>query len=61
MSPRSEQRARTARRLASLAVVFALAAGCAQTRQLRGEPAQTGFLGDYSKLAPGGDDRAKLV
>lgn len=36
-------------------------ASCAGTRQTRSTPVESGFLSDYSKLAPGGDDRAQLL
>ncbi len=42
-------------------VVALCATSCATTRQLREEPEKSGFLGDYSQLEPGGDDRARLV
>jgi hypothetical protein len=49
-------------RLALFAVLpLAFALGCAGTRQTREIPAESGFLSDYSKLAPGGDDQAQLV
>ena len=38
-----------------------LALGCAGTRQVRSEAVESGFLSDYSKLEPGGDDRAQLL
>jgi hypothetical protein len=51
--------------LRRLALAFALLSlttlACAGTRQTRGTPAESGFLSDYSKLAPGGDDRAQLL
>jgi hypothetical protein len=34
---------------------------CAGTRQTRSTPVESGFLSDYSKLAPGGEDRAQLL
>lgn len=37
-----------------------LAAGCAATRQPRGEVKPSGFLKDYSRLTPGEDGQAKL-
>ena len=48
---------------ATLALVLLLlfALSCAGTRQTRGKPAESGFLSDYSKLQPGGDDRAQLL
>lgn len=42
-------------------LLLASALACAGTRQLREAPPESGFLSDYSKLAPGGDDRAKLL
>ena len=42
-------------------LLIAVTLACAGTRQTRGEPEHSGFLSDYSKLAPGGDDRAKLL
>jgi hypothetical protein len=42
-------------------LALAFGAGCAGSRQLRGGTEESGFLGDYSQLQPGGDDRAKLV
>jgi hypothetical protein len=44
-----------------LSIGLALALGCAGTRQTRAKPVESGFLSDYSKLAPGGEDRAQLV
>lgn len=48
-----------------LVVLTALSIGltlaCAGTRQTREKPIESGFLSDYSKLAPGGDDQAQLV
>ena len=43
--------------------VIGLAVACAGTRQTREDLAksESGFLSDYSKLAPGGDDRARLL
>lgn len=38
-----------------------LGLACAGTRQTREKPVESGFLSDYSKLAPGGEDRAQLV
>lgn len=37
-----------------------LLAGCAATRQSRGEAKTSGFMSDYSILTAGGDDQAKL-
>lgn len=37
-----------------------LLAGCAATRQTRGEVKTSGFLADYSILEKGGDDQARL-
>lgn len=49
-------------RLALLVVLsIGLTLACAGTRQTRSEAVESGFLSDYSKLAPGGDDRARLV
>jgi hypothetical protein len=45
----------------SLTLLAVLALGCAGTRQTRSEAVESGFLSDYSKLEPGGDDRAQLV
>jgi Protein of unknown function (DUF3313) len=45
---------------ASLLLILA-AAGCAASRQPRGEVAESGFLGNYSQLRPGEDGQAKLV
>jgi hypothetical protein len=45
--------------LVLLAIAFALA--CAGTRQTRSDAVESGFLSDYSKLAPGGKDRAQLL
>ena len=44
-----------------VALTLGLALACAGTRQTRETPVESGFLSDYSKLAPGGDDRAQLV
>jgi hypothetical protein len=38
-----------------------LALACAGTRQTREKPVESGFLSDYSKLAPGGAGQAQLV
>ena len=54
-------RARSPRVVVSAALALALVAGCAGSRQPRGTPGESGFLGDYSQLQPGGDDRARLV
>jgi len=55
----------TVGRLVPFAVLLILgvALGCAGTRQTRADPVkyESGFLSDYSKLEPGGDDRARLV
>ena len=49
-------------RHALLAVLsIALSVACAGTRQTREKPIESGFLSDYSKLQPGGDDRARLL
>jgi hypothetical protein len=49
-------------RIGVLAVLsIGLTLACAGTRQTREKPVESGFLSDYSKLAPGGDDRAQLV
>jgi hypothetical protein len=45
----------------ALALLSLTALACAGTRQTRETPAESGFLSDYSKLAPGGDDRAQLL
>lgn len=47
----------------TLVFVCALAAAlaCAGTRQTRGDAVKSGFLSDYSKLQPGGKDRAQLL
>ena len=48
----------------SILVVISLLAfvnACAGTRQTRGEAVESGFLSDYSKLQPGGKDRAQLL
>lgn len=54
-----------ARRLGRLVIAFLLlatiVAGCATTRQPRGAPETSGFLGDYSMLEPGTGDQAGLV
>lgn len=50
-----------ARLLLILTLPVVLALGCAGTRQTREKPVESGFLSDYSKLEPGGDDRAQLV
>jgi hypothetical protein len=52
-----------ARPLLPVLVLLALALACAGTRQSRSDLAksESGFLSDYSKLAPGGDDRARLL
>jgi hypothetical protein len=47
--------------LVALVISCVLGFGCAGTRQVRSKPVESGFLSDYSKLAPGGDDRAQLV
>jgi hypothetical protein len=52
---------RLSRFLACGVLALAFVTGCAGSRQLRGAPEESGFLGDYSQLQPGGDDRAKLV
>jgi hypothetical protein len=44
-----------------VALSIGLTLACAGTRQTREKPVESGFLSDYSKLAPGGDDRARLV
>src|SRR5688572_8380943 len=45
-----------------LSLLLALAAiGCGTTRQPRGVPDESGFLGDYSMLKPGEGDQAGLV
>jgi hypothetical protein len=48
-------------RLALLLLGIALALACAGTRQTRSDAFESGFLSDYSKLAPGGKDRAQLL
>jgi hypothetical protein len=51
-------------RLRSVAAILAcalLAVACAGTRQTRSEPTESGFLSDYTKLKPGGEDRAQLL
>jgi hypothetical protein len=49
-------------RIVVLAVLsIGLALACAGTRQTRDEAVESGFLSDYSKLTPGGDDQAQLV
>jgi hypothetical protein len=48
-------------RAALLALVGAAALACAGTRQPRAEAASSGFLGDYSMLAPGKEGEAQLV
>jgi len=45
---------------ASLLLILTLAA-CAASRQPRGIPEESGFLGNYSQLEPGKDDQAALV
>jgi hypothetical protein len=48
----------------SCVLVVALLAcmlACAGTRQTRSDAVESGFLSDYSKLQPGGEDRAQLV
>jgi len=45
----------------ALALLSLTTLACAGTRQTRETPAESGFLSDYSKLAPGGDDRAQLL
>lgn len=47
--------------IAGLLALALCATACATTRELRGEPEKSGFLGDYSQLAPGGDEQARLV
>ena len=55
--------------LATVLILISLTAGCAttappQSNIVTGErpvPAQSGFLGDYSQLKPGGKDQAALV
>jgi len=42
-------------------VAAALLTGCATTRQSRGVGAESGFLGDYSDLQPGGKDEPQLI
>jgi hypothetical protein len=42
-------------------LLLALAAGCAATREPRGEVERSGFLGSYADLKPGGEGQAKLV
>jgi hypothetical protein len=44
----------------SAMIAVALASSCTSTSRLRNTEV-TGFLGDYSKLAPGGADKAQLV
>ncbi len=46
-------------RTAAVMISVALFAGCAATGMKTVE--KSGFLGDYSQLSPGGDDRAALV
>jgi hypothetical protein len=53
---------RTDARLALLvALSLGLTLACAGTRQTREKPVESGFLSDYSKLQPVGEDRAQLV
>lgn len=47
--------------LFALTIVGAMALACAGTRQPRSEAAPSGFLGDYSMLAPGKEGEAQLV
>jgi hypothetical protein len=52
----------TQSRLTLLVVLsIGLTLACAGTRQTREKPVESGFLSDYTKLAPGGDDRAQLA
>jgi hypothetical protein len=44
-----------------LVCALGLTLACAGTRQTRGDAVESGFLSDYSKLAPGGKDRAQLL
>ncbi len=53
-------RPRCVRRAAVLGILLAVA-GCATTRQPRGVPQESGFLGDYSMLRPGKGDEAGLI
>lgn len=48
-------------RLAMALFSIGLLAACAGTREVRSKPAESGFLSDYTKLRPGGDDQAQLV
>ena len=51
-------------RLRSVVAILActlVVLACAGTRQTRETPTESGFLSDYSKLAPGGEDRAQLL
>lgn len=47
--------------IAVAVVAAALLTGCATTRQSRGVGEESGFLGDYSDLKPGGKDEAQLI
>jgi hypothetical protein len=48
-------------RIALVALSIVLALACAGTRGVRSGPVESGFLSDYSRLEPGGKDRAQLV
>jgi hypothetical protein len=56
----SSMRTSLGRSLALSLTLLVLAAGCAATRQSRGEAAHSGFLRDYSILEPGADGQAQL-
>jgi len=47
--------------LATSTLLILVIAGCAASRQPRGEVAESGFLRNYSQLEPGKDGQAKLV
>ncbi len=61
MSKRSNRATETSLTIAaSLLLIIALSA-CAASRQPRGVPDESGFLGNYSELRPGKGDEAALV